>query len=71
MLSQIAENRHLNAVFADLFDPEGSEIYLNPPRLRRAGREVSFATIVASARRRNEVAIGVRTQAPPAPVRTA
>jgi hypothetical protein len=30
MLAQISECRHLNAVFADLFDPEGSEIYLRP-----------------------------------------
>ena len=30
MLAQISENKALNAVFADLFDPEGSEIYLKP-----------------------------------------
>ena len=30
MLSQISENKHLKAVFADLFDPEGSEIYVKP-----------------------------------------
>ncbi len=29
MLSQVAENRDLNA-FADLFDPDGSELYLKP-----------------------------------------
>ena len=61
LMAQVAENAHLNAVFADLFDPDGSEIYL-----RRAsdyvtpGVEVSFATVVASARRRGEVAIGYR-----------
>ena len=30
MLSQISENPGLNAVFTDLSDPEGSEIYLKP-----------------------------------------
>jgi voltage-gated potassium channel Kch len=61
LMAQVSENAHLNAVFADLFDQEGSEIYL-----RRAGdyvalgADVSFATIVASARARGEVAIGYR-----------
>ena len=32
LMAQVAENAHLNAVFADLFDQDGSEIYL-----RRAG----------------------------------
>ncbi len=30
MLAQISENKQLNAVFTDIFDPEGSEIYLKP-----------------------------------------
>ncbi len=61
LMAQVAENAHLNAVFSDLFDQDGSEIYL-----RRAadyvapGVEVTFATVVASARRRGEVAIGYR-----------
>ena len=63
LMAQVAENAQLNAVFADLFDQAGSEIYL-----RRAAdyvavdTEVAFATIVESARRRNEVAIGYRVQ---------
>jgi len=64
LMAQVAENAQLNAVFADLFDVAGSEIYLRPAsEYVEPGVEVSFATIVASARRRNEVAIGVRTQA--------
>jgi len=61
LMAQVAENAHLNAVFADLFDQDGSEIYL-----RRAadyvapGVEITFATVVAAARRRGEVAIGYR-----------
>ncbi len=47
LLTQISENKELNAVFTDLFDPEGSEIYLKPATdYVKAGREVSFATIV-------------------------
>ncbi len=64
LMAQVSENAQLNAVFADLFDVAGSEIYLRPAReYVELGVEVSFATIVASARGRNEVAIGVRTQA--------
>jgi voltage-gated potassium channel Kch len=61
LMAQVAENPRLNAVFGDLFDPEGSEIYLRPaPEYVEAGTEVTFATIVESGRRRGEVAIGYR-----------
>ncbi len=61
VLTQVAENRHLNAVFSDLFDPEGSEIYLRPVReYVRPGTPVNFYTVTESARRRGEVALGYR-----------
>jgi len=61
MLSQISENKELASVFADLFDPEGSEIYLKPAAAYVApGTPVSFFTVVEAARRRGEVAIGYR-----------
>jgi hypothetical protein len=61
LMAQVAENPRLNAVFSDLFDPGGSEIYLRPaPDYVEAGSEVTFATIVESGRRRGEVAIGYR-----------
>jgi voltage-gated potassium channel Kch len=64
MLSQISENKELNAVFADVFDPDGSEIYLKPAgNYVELGVEVSFYTIVEAARRRGEVAIGYRRMA--------
>ncbi|HVG07017.1 MAG TPA: potassium transporter TrkA [Thermoanaerobaculia bacterium] len=64
MLSQVSENKELNAVFADVFDPEGSEIYLKPARnYVELGVEVSFYTVVEAARRRGEVAIGYRQMA--------
>jgi hypothetical protein len=64
MLSQIAENKHLNAVFADLFDPEGSEIYLKPAgEYVEPGKPVNFYTVVEAARRRGQVAFGYRLKA--------
>jgi hypothetical protein len=64
MLAQISENRELSAVFADLFDPTGSEIYLKPAGdYVETGRAVSFYTVVEAARRRGEVAFGYRRAA--------
>lgn len=64
MLTQISENRALSAVFAELFNPAGSEIYLKPAvDYVRAGQAVNFYTVVEAARRRGQVAIGYRLQA--------
>jgi len=64
MLSQVSENKYLNAVFADIFDPEGSEIYLKPVSdYIKIGKPVNFYTIVEAAKRRNEVAFGYRVEA--------
>jgi ion channel POLLUX/CASTOR len=64
MLAQISENRDLGAVFADLFDPEGSELYLKPAADYVAlAQPVSFSTVIEAARRRGEVAIGYRVMA--------
>ncbi len=64
MMSQVSENKHLNAVFVDLFDPEGSEIYLKPASEYVApGVPVNFYTVVAAASARDEVALGYRLQA--------
>jgi voltage-gated potassium channel Kch len=61
MLSQLSENRSLQPVFDDLFDPEGSEIYLKPiEQYVEPGKALNFYTVVESAKRRNEVAIGYR-----------
>ena len=61
MLAQVAENKALNAVFADLFDPEGAEIYLRPvARYVTPGTPLTFYTVVEAARQRGEVAIGYR-----------
>ncbi len=60
-MSQLAENRELRGVFDDLFDEAGAEIYLKPAAdYVELGREIDFYTVVESARRRGEVAIGYR-----------
>jgi Trk K+ transport system NAD-binding subunit len=59
MLSQTSENKHLKAVFADLFDSAGSEIYVKPATDYVApGKPVTFYTVLAAARRRGQCAIG-------------
>ncbi len=61
MMSQLSENGELYEVFNDLFDPEGSEIYLKPiSDYAVTGQPVNFYTLLESARRRGEVAIGYR-----------
>jgi hypothetical protein len=61
MMSQLSENGDLYDVFTDLFDPEGSELYLKPVAdYVETGHPVNFYTVVEAARRRGEVAIGYR-----------
>jgi hypothetical protein len=61
MMSQLSENGDLYDVFTDLFDPEGSEIYLKPAAdYIEPGQPVNFYTVMEAARRRGEVAIGYR-----------
>ncbi len=64
MIAQVAESKHLNAVFADLLDPDGSEIYLKPASdYVVLGQPVPFAAVIEAARRRGEVAFGYRIAA--------
>ena len=59
MLAQVSENKHLSHVFTDMFDPEGSEIYVKPASDYVAlGRPVNLYTVLEAARRRGHVAIG-------------
>lgn len=61
LLTQTSENPHLSKVFADLFDPDGSEIYLKPCEYYvRTGAPLNFYTVAESARRRGELALGYR-----------
>jgi voltage-gated potassium channel Kch len=61
LVTQISENAYLEPVFADLFDPIGAEIYVRPAdRYVKPEPGLTFATAVAAARQRGEVAIGYR-----------
>ena len=64
LLAQMSQSQHLQPVFGDIFDPEGSEIYLKAvEEYVETGREIAFATVVEAACRRGEVAIGYRRAA--------
>lgn len=61
MLAQVAEQKSLNAVFADLFSSEGSEIYLKPvDDYVAVDYPINFYTVVEAAKQRGESAIGYR-----------
>jgi voltage-gated potassium channel Kch len=61
MMAQISEDPDLYNIFMDLFDPEGTEIYLKPiGDYVATGQPVIFYTVVEAARRRGETAIGYR-----------
>jgi voltage-gated potassium channel Kch len=64
MLAQVAEQKSINAVLTELFNPEGSEIYLKPvENYLSLDRPVNFYTVVEAARQRGESAIGYRRKA--------
>lgn len=64
LMCQISESPYLAVLFDELFTSEGSELYLRPATdYVRPGGEVTFATVVASARRRKECAVGYRLRA--------
>ena len=61
LLSQVSENKFLMKIFEQLFKAEGNEVYLKPAsRYIQVNEEVDFYTIVESASRKKEVAIGYR-----------
>jgi voltage-gated potassium channel Kch len=61
MMAQLSESSELMGVFTDMFDPEGSEIYLKPiSDYVVTGQPVNLYTIIEAARRRGETAIGYR-----------
>jgi hypothetical protein len=67
MLAQASENDALTAIFDDLLDEEGSELYMRPASDYVAlGVPVSFYTITETARLRGEVAIGYHRPRPDA-----
>jgi hypothetical protein len=61
MLSQLSENKELKLVFDNLFNSEGSEIYLKPIEdYIKTEERMNFYTLLEVAAQRNETAIGYR-----------
>jgi voltage-gated potassium channel Kch len=61
VLAQLSENPELDAVFADLFDAQGSAIGLkDASRYVAFDEPMPFARVVAAGRERGEIAIGYR-----------
>ena len=59
MLAQASENQYLAAIFDELLDENGAEIYMRPVGdYVSIDRPVNFYTIMESARRRGQVAFG-------------
>lgn len=62
VVTQLSEDGRLEAVFKELLGADGSEIYLRPAQWYvQPGDEVTWATVVAGAARRNETAIGLKS----------
>ena len=63
LMSQVSENKQLMRVFEDLLRSEGSEIYLKDVKnYLNLSEPVDFYTIIESAKRKGETAIGYRLE---------
>lgn len=59
MLTQVSENPKINSVFKDLFDSDGSEIYIKKASdYIQPNKPVNFYTLVEATRIRDEVLLG-------------
>ncbi|GAB4268394.1 MAG: lipoprotein [Candidatus Rifleibacteriota bacterium] len=66
VVTQVSQEKRLNTVFNDLFDADGSEIYLKLARdYVKLGTPVNFYTVLESASRKNETAIGYHLKSEP------
>ena len=64
LLAQLSENSRLFRIFDELFSAHGSEIYLKPVSdYVPIGQQVNFYSLISSAARRGETAIGYRVKA--------
>lgn len=62
IMAQISESRDIEKIYDDIFQEDGSEIYLKPAHLYfdEFPVEVAFADMMAIAQKRDEVCIGVK-----------
>jgi len=65
IMAQISESRDIEKVYDDIFEEDGSEIYLKPAHLyfESLPVELSFADMMGLAQKRNEVCMGVKIKA--------
>ena len=64
LMAQVSEKREMNAVWMDLFDADGNEIYLKHAQKYAApGEKVTFFDLYARGRKRGEVVVGYRIAA--------
>lgn len=64
LIAQVSENKVLHAVFEDIFDADGSEIYLKPAaQYVPLGEAMPFCYVVEAARRAGETAFGYKLAA--------
>jgi len=65
IMAQISESSEIKKVYDDIFQEDGSEIYLKPARLyfERFPVEVTFADLMRIAQKREEICIGVKIKA--------
>jgi hypothetical protein len=67
LLAQVSERRDLNAVFADLFDSDGNELYLKRAACYAVlGAPTAWLSVQKVARQRGEVALGYLRRGSPA-----
>ncbi|MDD3795291.1 MAG: hypothetical protein PHE06_04840 [Lachnospiraceae bacterium] len=63
ILTQVSENRELAALFEDILDADGSEIYMKPASSYvQLGRSVNIYTLTEIARKRSEIVVGYKTK---------
>ncbi len=63
MLSQISENKELKLIFEELFSAGGKSIYICPAeQYIELNKAVNFYTVMESARKQGQIAIGVKLQ---------
>ena len=59
VVTQVSQNKHLNVVFKDLFDADGSETYLKLAKdYVKLNEKVNFYTVIEAAKQKGETAIG-------------
>jgi hypothetical protein len=65
IIAQVSQSRAIKRVYDDIFQEDGSEIYLKPASLyfSQFPAVATFADMIAIARKRNEVCIGFKAKA--------